>query len=151
MVASNIGNGNRAERFGLLERFFSSTPYRSSYGGEINMFELIKKSLLAGIGAVVVTKDKVQEATRSFVEEGKISTEEAERLADDLVRSGERQWEDFNARLSERMKKWVDNLDLVRDREFRELKARVEMLEQRVSVLENERRSGSPTGTGVDY
>jgi len=115
------------------------------------MFELIKKSLLAGIGAVVVTKDKVQEATRSFVEEGKISTEEAERLADDLVRSGERQWEDFNARLSERMKKWVDNLDLVRDREFRELKARVEMLEQRVSVLENERRSGSPTGTGVDY
>jgi polyhydroxyalkanoate synthesis regulator phasin len=107
--------------------------------GEINMFDFIRKSVLAGIGAVVLTKEKVQEATRSLVEEGKMSTDEAERLADDLVKSGERQWDELNHRISEMMKRWVDNMDLVRDREFMELKARVEMLEQRVSLMESER------------
>lgn len=115
------------------------------------MLELLKKSLLAGIGAVVVTKDKVQEATRSFVEEGKISTEEAESLAEDLVKSGERQWEDLNARLSERMKKWGDNLDFAREKELLELKARVEMLEQRLSALEELGRKQTGAVAGDEY
>ena len=113
------------------------------------MLELIKKGLLAGIGAVVVTKDKVQEATRSFVHEGKISTEEAEKLAEDLVKSGEHQWEELNARLSERMKKWGDNLDFAREKELQELKARVEMLEERVADLEASRRKA--TGAEDEY
>jgi polyhydroxyalkanoate synthesis regulator phasin len=104
------------------------------------MFELLKKSILAGIGAVVVTKDKVQEATRKFVEEGKMTTEEAERLADDLVRSGERQWEEINNRMQDSMRKWTDNMDMVRRREFQELRARLEILDQRVAILEENQK-----------
>ena len=113
------------------------------------MLELIRKTILAGIGAVVVTREKVQEATRSFVEEGKISTEEAERLAEDLVKSGERQWDDLNNKLTDRMKRWVNSLDLVREKEFQELKARVEMLEQRVSLMEEAHRR--PPGVVGEY
>lgn len=100
------------------------------------MLDMLKKSVLAGIGAVVVTKDKVLEATRRFSEEGKISTEEAERLAEDLIKSGERQWEELSAGIGERMRKWSDSLDFAKDREVKELKARLEILEQRVSALE---------------
>lgn len=114
------------------------------------MLELLRKSFLAGIGAVAVTRDKVREATRMFVEEGKISSEEAEKLADDLVKSGEREWEDFNSKFQNSFKKFSDNLEVVRKKDYMDLKARVELLEQRLSVFEEaRRREGGIAGSGT--
>jgi len=62
------------------------------------MIDLIKKSLYAGIGAVVLTKEKIQEMTRRLVEDGKITSEESEKLAEEMVKSGERQWEEMSRR-----------------------------------------------------
>ncbi len=103
------------------------------------MLELLRKSFLAGIGAVVVTGDKIREATRALVEEGKLSTEEAEKLTDDLVKSGERQWEDFNTKFQSSMKKWSENVDLARKKELTDLQSRVELLEERLKHLEEAR------------
>jgi polyhydroxyalkanoate synthesis regulator phasin len=100
------------------------------------MFEMIKKSLLASIGAAVVTKEKVEEATRRFVDEGKISREEAERLAEDLVESGQQQWDEIQAKMTETVRKGLDNLDIGSKREFQELQARVEKLEKRLAELD---------------
>ncbi len=60
------------------------------------MLELMKKGLMAGIGAVVLTTEKVQETVRKLVEEGKISTEEGEKLAQELVKTGQHQWEEIS-------------------------------------------------------
>jgi polyhydroxyalkanoate synthesis regulator phasin len=103
------------------------------------MLELLRKSVLAGLGAVVITRDKVREATRMFVEEGKISTEEAEKLTEDLVKSGERQWEDFNSKFQTTFRKFSENLEVARMKELKELQARVELLEQRICTLEQNR------------
>lgn len=100
------------------------------------MFEMIKKSLLASLGAAVVTKEKIQEATLSLVEQGKISSEEAEKLADDLVKSGQREWEEVQTKISEGVRKGMDNLDISSKTEFQQLKARVENLEKRVAMME---------------
>lgn len=100
------------------------------------MFELIKKSLLASLGAAIVTKEKIQEATFSLVEQGKISAEEAEKLADDLVKSGQDEWDQVHAKISESVKKGMDNLNLSSKTEFQELKGRVENIEKRVAILE---------------
>lgn len=103
------------------------------------MLEFIKKGLLAGLGVAVVTKEKVQEATRILVQEGKISTEEAEKVAEELIKSGEQQWQEINAKISESFKRWSENVDFVRNGEFQDLKSRLEALEQRVSVMEGPR------------
>lgn len=100
------------------------------------MFEILRRSFLAGLGAVVVTADKVREATKRLVEEGKISTEEAEKLAEDLVQSGQRQWDDFNAKFQSSMDKWTENTELARKKDLQDLRARLERLEQRISNLE---------------
>ncbi len=113
------------------------------------MLELIKKSILAGIGAVVVTAEKVQDATKRLVEEGKLSTEEAERLADELVKSGERQWDEISGKLNDSVKRGMDSLDFVRRKEFQDLRARVELLEQRIIVLEDAYRQEK--GASGDY
>jgi len=100
------------------------------------MLEMIRKSLLATLGAAVVTKEKVEEATRSWVEEGKISRSEAERLAEDLVESGQHQWQEIQTRVSDMVRKGLDTLDIGSKKEFRDLKARVEELERRLAQLQ---------------
>jgi polyhydroxyalkanoate synthesis regulator phasin len=107
--------------------------------GAESMLELLRKSVLAGLGAAVITRDKVREATRLFVEEGKITTEEAEKLTEDLVKSGEKQWEDFNEKFQSSFKKFSENLEVARMKDLNELKAKVELLEQRICTLEQTR------------
>jgi hypothetical protein len=38
----------------------------------MSVLEMIRKSMLASLGAAVVTKEKVEEATKRWVDEGKI-------------------------------------------------------------------------------
>jgi polyhydroxyalkanoate synthesis regulator phasin len=101
------------------------------------MLDLIKKGLLAGLGAVVVTKERVEKATQKLVEEGKISADEAEKLASELVESGEKQWHEVQAKIEESVKRATENLNLCSRREYEELKSRVEALEKRVTVVED--------------
>ena len=109
------------------------------------MFELLKKGMLAGLGAAVLTRDKIREATRTFVEEGKLSTGEAEKLAEELIKSGEREWEEAGSKLQSSLGKVSESLEVVRKKEFSDLLARMEILERRLSVLEKERgETGAP-------
>jgi polyhydroxyalkanoate synthesis regulator phasin len=108
------------------------------------MLELLKKGMLAGLGMAVLTRDKIREATRMLVEEGKISTDEADKLAEDLVKSGEREWEDMNSKFQTSFKKVSENLEVVRKKDFEELKTRVELIEERLSRLEEHSREGGP-------
>ncbi|GEM_PF-435565 len=100
------------------------------------VLEMIKKTLLAGLGATVVTKKMIEEATQSLVEQGKISSQEAEKLAEELVKSGEKQWDDIQQDLAESLRKGLDDLDISSKKEFQELKNRVENLEKRTTMLE---------------
>ncbi len=100
------------------------------------MLDLLRKSFFAGLGAVVVTADKVRDATRKLVEEGKLSTDEAEKLTEDLVKSGQRQWDEFQSSL----KKWSESADIARMKDLQDLQARVELLEQRIKLLEDTHR-----------
>ena len=100
------------------------------------MLELIRKGLMAGIGAVVLTTEKIQEAVRKLVEEGKISTEEGEKLAQELVKSGERQWEEITTKMADTTKKWSESMEFVKRKEIEELKERLENVEQRLTAME---------------
>lgn len=98
------------------------------------MIDLLKKTILAGIGVAVLTAEKVHEVTHRFVEEGKISTEEAERLAEELARAGERQLDEMSGKISETIRKGLDNIELVRRKDFESLVARVEALEKKLGI-----------------
>ncbi len=106
------------------------------------MLDLLKKSMLAGLGMAVLTRDKIREATRMLVEEGKISSDEADKLAEDLVKSGEREWSEINSKIQSSFKKISGNLEMVRQKDFADLKTRVEIIEERLSRME-ERGKGS--------
>ena len=102
------------------------------------MLELLRKGLMAGIGAVVLTTEKIQESVKKLVEEGKISTEEGEKLAQELVKSGERQWEGITTKMADTSKKWSEGMEYVKRKELEELKERLEKVEQRLAAMEKE-------------
>jgi polyhydroxyalkanoate synthesis regulator phasin len=100
------------------------------------LIEMIRKSLLASLGAAVVTKEKVEEATKRLVEDGKISRDEAEKLANELVESGRHQWDEIQEKMTETVRKGLDTFDIGSKREFQDLQERVENLEKRLVILE---------------
>ena len=102
------------------------------------MFDLIKKGLLVGLGATVVTRDLIGDATGQLVKEGKISTEEARRLADELMESGRQSWESVEQEARETVQKAVDSMGLAKKSELDELRVRLALLEQQVLALREE-------------
>jgi len=110
------------------------------------MFDLIKKSLLISLGAAIVTKEKVDEATRHLVDKGKINKEEADSLARDLLKSGEKQWEELQSQIRQSVAKVLKDLDIPKNAELEELKMRLEALEKRFAVVEAAYEASSQQG-----
>lgn len=93
------------------------------------MIDLIKKTLLAGVGAAVITKDKVEAALGDFVQQGKVSTAEARAMADKIATEGRREFETLSHELNEKLRDTFTSSQ-------RKLQERVAALESRVAALE---------------
>lgn len=53
------------------------------------MFDLIKKTLLTGVGLAVMTKDKVEEMGKEFASQAKLSELEGKEFVDHLLKQSE--------------------------------------------------------------
>ena len=100
------------------------------------MFEMFKKSLFAGLGLAVVTKTKLEKVLEKLVEEGKMSREEAEKMGQELLESGEKQWDDFETKLKETVKGFLENMDLCKASDLKKLEKKVKALDMRLKVQE---------------
>jgi polyhydroxyalkanoate synthesis regulator phasin len=101
------------------------------------MLELIRKSLLAGLGAGVITKEKAEEAIRDLVAQGKLKAEDSKQLVDKLLGSGTKQWEEVQAGLTDAVRKALDGADVARGSQVEALTRRIESLEQRMKIQED--------------
>ena len=96
----------------------------------------IKKGLLAGFGAVFLTKEKIEEVTGKLAAEAKLSKEDAERLRKELLDTGEEQWKEVEKSISGSVRKAVESLNVASRGDVEELKARIDALNNRVKALE---------------
>ncbi len=93
------------------------------------MIDVIKKTLLAGVGAAVITKEKVESALGEFVQEGKVSSAEARQMAEKIADQGRREFETMSHELNEKLRDLVGT-----DR--KSTQERIDALEARVAALE---------------
>ena len=100
------------------------------------MFEMFKKSLFAGLGLAVVTKTKLEKVLEKLVEEGKMSREDAEKMGQELLESGEKQWDDFETKLKETVKGFLENMDLCKASDLKKLEKKVKALDMRLKAQE---------------
>ena len=105
------------------------------------MIDIIKKTLLAGVGAVVITKEKVETTLNELVKEGKISATEARETAEKIAEQGRQEFETLSRKLGEKVSESIASLD-------RKAHARIDALEARVAALE-QGASAATASTGA--
>ena len=93
---------------------------------------LIKKTLLAGVGAAVITKDKVEEALGDYVRQGKVKAEDAKIIASKIAEQGRKEFEEVSQSLAAK----IQDIASRDGSKSSENAARVAALEGRIRVLE---------------
>lgn len=101
------------------------------------MLDILQKGLLTGLGVAVVTREKIMAATSSLVKEGKISTEDAEKLAGELFDAGQKQWQEIQGKVAGTVRGGLETMDIGSHKEIRELRERLDNLEQRLTLMED--------------
>ena len=95
------------------------------------MFDLIKKTILTGVGLAAMTRDKFEELAKELTERGEISEKEGKELVDDLLKKSKQAKEDLEKQVEKLVQQTLGTLQIPSKKEVEELAARIEKLEAR--------------------
>jgi len=107
------------------------------------MIDAIKKTMLAGVGAAVITKEKAEAAFADWVKKGKISAEDAKSMASKLADEGRAEFERSSAETKQTVRELLDKAGVGQ-------KDRIDALEKRLLALEVEVANLATRGGGSD-
>ncbi len=93
------------------------------------MFDLLKKTILTGIGIASLTKDKIEELGKKISEESKLSAEEGKKLVNDLLKQSEKAREDLENQVQKLVKIALEKLDIPTREDLNRLEKRIIKLE----------------------
>jgi polyhydroxyalkanoate synthesis regulator phasin len=94
------------------------------------MLDLLKKTLLTGIGIASLTKEKIEELGRKIAEENKLSEQEGKKLVKDLLTQSEEARKDMENRVEQLVKKGLKKLDVPSMEDLKKIQKRLRKLEQ---------------------
>jgi polyhydroxyalkanoate synthesis regulator phasin len=100
------------------------------------MIDTIKKTLLAGVGAAVITTEKAEAAFADLVKQGKMSSAEARATAEKIAADGKKEFEALSAELGDKLRDAFAGLS-------GGTQERIAALEARIKELESERAAKS--------
>jgi polyhydroxyalkanoate synthesis regulator phasin len=93
------------------------------------MIDLVKKTMLAGVGLAVVTKDKVLESLDELVAKGRLTKEEATSLSEKIVEEGKAETEKAKTEAGKLFTEMLHRANVVTQDQYDALAARVTELE----------------------
>jgi len=97
------------------------------------MLNIIKKSMLTGIGLALIAKDEVEDLARELVNKGKMSETEGTKFLEDL----QKRYDETQTKLEEKVQKAVKDFmkkaDVVTSDELKGLKKEIRELKKAIS------------------
>lgn len=100
------------------------------------MIELIKKAMLTGLGVASLTKEKIEEIGRDFIDQGKLSQQEGEKLMEDLRTRADESKQEIKKQIEERVDEILKKMNLVKVSELDELKRQIKELQDAQAAKE---------------
>ncbi len=100
---------------------------------ENRMIDLVKKTMLTGLGLASLTKEKVEEVAKAFVEKGKMTEQEGRALVDELLARSEESKEELKKQIEERVQAVLAKMDLAKQSEVDNLKQEVAALREEMT------------------
>ena len=99
---------------------------------KFHMINLMKKTMLAGVGLAVVTKEKIFESINELVDKGKLTTDEANALSEKIVEEGRVETEKAKSEAGKLLNELLHRANVVTKDQYDELATRVTELEGRL-------------------
>jgi polyhydroxyalkanoate synthesis regulator phasin len=96
------------------------------------MLEFIKKTMLAGVGIAVVTKDKILEVFDEMVNKGEMTRDEAIEMTEKIVNEGKEETEKAKIEASKLFNDMLHKANIVTKEQHEALLKRVKALEGRL-------------------
>ena len=97
------------------------------------MLDLIKKTMMTGLGLALLAKDEVEDLAKEVVEKGKMNEKEGRKIFDDL----QKMYDEVQNKLEDRVEKTVKELlkkaDVVTGDELKALKKEIRELKKAIS------------------
>ena len=93
------------------------------------MFDLIKKTMLTGVGLAAMTKDKIEELAKELAEKEKLTEKEGKELVDDLLKKSEKAKKDLEKDIEKVVKNTMKKMNIASGEELSSLTKRVKKLE----------------------
>jgi polyhydroxyalkanoate synthesis regulator phasin len=100
------------------------------------MLETLKKTIYAGIGATVISAEKLNVVLNELVEKGKISSKEAQELAGKISDEGRKEFEMQSDNLGKMLDEWLRKANFARQKDMEQLQERVAKLEARLAATQ---------------
>jgi len=94
------------------------------------MLDIVRKTLLLGIGLAAMTRDKIEEAAKKIAEEDKLSEEEGKKLADDLLKQSDEARKNLKDQVEKFVDKTLEKLNSPSRKDLQNLEERIEKLEK---------------------
>ncbi|MEX0320657.1 MAG: phasin family protein [Puniceicoccaceae bacterium] len=99
------------------------------------MIDALKRTLYAGIGATVITAEKIEAALEELVEKGKLSADEARQTASKISEESKKEFEEAQASLKSMFDELLDHAPVVQKKDLEPILERLEALEKAVEEL----------------
>ena len=97
------------------------------------MLDLIKKTMLTGIGLALLAKDEVEDLAKELVDKGKMTEKDGKKFLDDL----QKRYDDVQTKLEDRVEKTVKEFfkkaNVVTTDELKALKKEIRELKRAIS------------------
>lgn len=92
------------------------------------MFESLDKLMLAGLGAVSMTRERAEKIFDDYVSRGKVEKEARTGFVKEVVDTAEKTRKDFEKLISEQVHKTVEKLELARRDDINRLEEKLDRL-----------------------
>ena len=97
------------------------------------MADLIKKTLLTGVGLALKTWDEVEELAKELVEKGKMTEKDGSKFLKDLQSRYEETQKKLEARVEKTVKDFLKKADVVTGDELKAVKKEIRELKKMIS------------------
>ncbi|NNK93576.1 MAG: hypothetical protein HKP41_04410 [Desulfobacterales bacterium] len=100
------------------------------------MIDLLKKTMFTGIGILSLTKDKVEEIVKEFVEKGKLSEQEGKNLVEEMLERSEASKEELKKQTEAVVQSTLAKMDIASKADIQELRDELAEIKTKLSSKE---------------
>jgi polyhydroxyalkanoate synthesis regulator phasin len=98
------------------------------------MFDLIKKTMLMGVGLAVMSKERAEAMAREIAETAKLSSEKGKEFVDEVVGKSEKMRQELEETVQRVVNENLKRTNLPTRDDLAQLEAKIDELEQKVAA-----------------